>query len=381
MVQLIEGLKRLTLVVPTYRRQDFALRLMAYWSDKGVQVLVLDGTSDCIETSLLAGFSGNIRYIHSPVGIYDRIRQSLPFVQTEYVALAGDDEFYIPSALACCIDELEGDSNLVACCGRSLGFRFENSKVFGRDQYRMLRNYAVIDSEPELRLTHHMGNYVPSLTYAVCRADVWTEAFSSVTEHEFPFFAAFELQFEMIVSVAGKSKVIPELMWLRSHGETTPTRGTDVSLDPEKRFPAWWKDPEKADERELFFEVMSRSFSRFTSGSNDDLRRMVTSGCEVYLEGLSSRHRQSSISRRVLSFVRQAVRERLPEQLKSSIKSILSRHISRPNEYRSLLEAARLLEAEVVVVDFAALNEIRKTVTSFHLNRSKHLNSQNRNVS
>jgi len=156
-------LQRLTLVIPTYERQDFVLRLMNYWLDKGPHLIILDGSAKPIEPARLDIFGSHIQYLHRPVGMYQRLLEALDLVQTEFAVLAGDDEFYVPSAVAACIKELDEDDGLVACCGRALGFSPKNQRVFGSPKYPRLEGYAVDAEGAEERITQHMIDYVPSL--------------------------------------------------------------------------------------------------------------------------------------------------------------------------------------------------------------------------
>jgi glycosyltransferase domain-containing protein len=359
-------LQRLTLVIPTYERQDFALRLMNYWADKGPHLIILDGSARTIAPAKLDVFGSHIQYLHRPVGIYQRLSESLDLIQTEYAALAGDDEFYIPTVVAACIKELDQDDGLIACCGRALGFRPKNQRVVGNPQYPRLEGYAVDAEGAEERVVQHMRDYVPSLVYAICSATQWKTAWKYTLQTEFPFFAAGELQFEMCMAYAGRSRVVPELMWLRSHGETEPVRGTDPSLDVNKRFPGWWADASKEKEHEEFISIMARGFNELLPDEGEDLRGAVIAGAEAYL-GCYEKRKRGRIGLKTLR--RRAVKM-IPGFAKPFLKSVLRglrRHES--DQHAELLQAARVLEGSGVQVDFRELEEIERTIIQFHKNR------------
>ena len=126
-------LEKLTLVMPTYQRQKYALRNMRYWSDTNVTLMVLDGSEDPINSKILNSFGANIVYINDPSSIEQRLNKAHFKINTEYVALIGDDEFYVVSAVKSCIQELEKDDSLIACCGSCLGFYFnkKSSDIYG----------------------------------------------------------------------------------------------------------------------------------------------------------------------------------------------------------------------------------------------------------
>jgi len=361
------NLSRLTLVVPTYERQDFALRCMNYWADKGPYLIVLDGSVKPIRPAKLDFFDSHIQYLHRPVGLYQRLLEALDLVETDFVALAGDDEFYMPSAVEACIKQLDKDDGLVACCGRALGFWPKNQRVFGSPHYPRLKGYAVNAEGAEERVVQHMRDYVPSLVYAICRAQLWKTAWGYTLRKEFPFFASGELQFEMFVAYAGRSKVVPELMWLRSHGETEPVRKTDPSLDVKKQIPGWWADPDKEKEHEEFISIMSRGFSELLPVTSGDLRRAVFTGVEAYLEFYGNH----TNSRGGLTILKRLALKIIPSFAKPFLKSVLRgfwRH--KFGQHAELLQAARVLEESGVRVDFRALEEIQKIIIQFHKNRN-----------
>ena len=61
MKQKSEELNKLSIVIPTFDRQKYALRSMKYWSDNGVpQVHVLDGSKEPIEQKYLEDLGENL---------------------------------------------------------------------------------------------------------------------------------------------------------------------------------------------------------------------------------------------------------------------------------------------------------------------------------
>ena len=108
-------LSDLTIIIISYKRRNYALRSLKYWSGKGVRVHLLDGSAESIPENLLQGLEENITYHHLYKSLFERLRIGPELVETEYSILLGDDEFFLPSALQACIDELEADRSLVAC--------------------------------------------------------------------------------------------------------------------------------------------------------------------------------------------------------------------------------------------------------------------------
>ena len=95
----------LTLIIPTYERQELVLMAMAYWHKQDVELHVIDGSAEPIASSMLP-VSEKIHYHHLPVSLFDRLSYATELVQTPYCSLISDDEFFLPSGLNACIAEL-----------------------------------------------------------------------------------------------------------------------------------------------------------------------------------------------------------------------------------------------------------------------------------
>ena len=347
-------------MVPTCNRQSYALRFMRYWNGKGPTVILVDGSVKPIPREKLQAFDSKVIYLHKPSGIFARLRSAIDLVKTEYVAFAGDDEFFIPSAVVSCINTLEVDRSLVACMGRALGFHPLSSRIQGLHVYPKLRNYALLEDDPFVRTIRHLGDYIPSLIYAVTRVSVWRTVWRAVLEREFNANSVVELQIELAMSYAGKSRVIPELMWLRSFGENMPTRGTDPSMDTSKPFIGFWTDNNLKEDRALFISAMERLFYRLHPCEKRDCREAIVASFDAYLAlYLSVRRERRQASFFPLAIARRLAQFCLPEVSKAFIRSCL-----RPKPH--LIQVAYELRKQDVVVDFNALADIVDILIKFH---------------
>ena len=52
MVRLHNNYEKVSVIIPTYNRQNYAIRQLNYWSETGVCVHVLDGSNESINESL-----------------------------------------------------------------------------------------------------------------------------------------------------------------------------------------------------------------------------------------------------------------------------------------------------------------------------------------
>jgi len=209
-----------------------------------------------------------------------------------------------------------------------------------------------------------MRCYVPSLIYAVCRAPQWKCVWKHTLHKEFNFFAAGELQFEMGMAFAGRSKVISSLMWLRSK-ENQPIRDTDPSYDDSKTFLSWWSEIGNKDDHEEFISVMSRCFHELLPDEGPIPRVFVLAGLQAYLDFYLEFRRLRK------NKLRKWIVNALPEFSKPIFKRLVNHFLPGKLSYHTeLLHSAKCLEGLGVSVDFLALEEIQKTIIQFHENRS-----------
>jgi len=192
---------------------------MQYWSGSNVSIILIDGSQKRIDKDILCKFHKNIIYIHSPKDYSKRIKSFLYKIKTEYVILGCDDEFYIPSALNSCLKNLIKERELSVCGGLVWGFEFNNKSMLGFDVYPERKKIFLSQLNPNIRLQKHFSNYNSTHIYSVCRTDLFKIIVEEVFKKKSPYddcYCIHEILFEFLMCYSGKSKVIPELMTLRS---------------------------------------------------------------------------------------------------------------------------------------------------------------------
>ena len=103
----MDGLEKLSIVIPTYGRQEFVKRQIEYWSGSTATVFIMDGSPQALLREYSEEFASNIRYIHSHSDFFSRMQQATNLIETPYVALLGDDDLFAKSGLRECIAHLE----------------------------------------------------------------------------------------------------------------------------------------------------------------------------------------------------------------------------------------------------------------------------------
>lgn len=366
-LELRNILGRLTIIVPTFNRQKFACRLIDYWAQKGPQIIVLDGSPEPISHSFFLKYPNTIKYIHRPVSLNQRILEALELISTEFAILAGDDEFYIPSALVSCILQMDRNPELAACGGMALGFWPQNNTIMGKTQYPRLRSYAVDADSAEERLVSHMKEYIPCNVYAVCRSKFWKTSFYYALQEEFSFFSAGEIQFEMCMSFAGKSKIIPELMWLRSLSENAPIRGTSPSLNRNITLPDWWNNKNYNFEKNEFIRIMEKAYAEltFSTYSRQYCRKSALNGVEAYIDFCNNLLLKKEKTQKQESVINYSFFKK--KMIMNFLKSYIFRNYctispKKRGKPLNLQLAAKRLEQDGIIVDFEALSEIELSI-------------------
>ena len=342
------NLEKLTIVVYSYNRQKYLERTIRYWLNFDVRLLILDGSK--VKLSCPSLSEKKLKYIHDTRGLYPRMLNSINHINTEFVILACDDEFYLPSVLSACVEFLLKEPSFLSCGGRSIGFRTSKGgkKIFGCEQYPKFRNFCLDDSNVLKRIQSHFSNYVPAHMYSVMRSNKWKIICKHVYEKEYNFFAAMELQMEFLIMVSGKSKIISELMWMRNK-EVSGIRGTSPSTTPTFTIDQWWYDKKFKKEKEDFLCRMKKACDELLNDQNFQLaENEIAVLFEIYIN--------SSTSKKTLY---KKIKNLIPIKIKILIGSILSfRNNFIMNKYKSLADEVNLLEKENVLVNHKDLNQI-----------------------
>lgn len=327
-------LDKLTIIIFTYNRHKYLKRTINYWLRYNVNLLILDGSNKKFENKCLE--SNKIKYIHDKSGLRTRLLSSSKYVKTEFIILSSDDEFYLPSALSNCIKFLLEKSNYVSCGGRALGFLIEKNKIIGMQQYLGLKDFCLNQNDAKERIAFHFANYVPAHFYSVMKTKTWAVISKNIFKKKYNFNDYIELQLEFFVMLLGKSKIIPDLMWLRN--KQIPTISFDL---PTTKINSWWYDENFKKEKILFLNQMKNSCENLLKNKKNKFKfDIIYNLFEIYIE--SSSNIKLNFFRKILNLV--------PIKIKNFIKFCMGKY------KRSLIEEATSLEAQEINVNYKELD-------------------------
>jgi glycosyltransferase domain-containing protein len=274
-------LSRLTIIVPTYNRPGRVRRACRYWGSIGQKTIIMDGSAEPLPDNFFKDIPECIDYRHRPVLMAARLEEAIGAICTPYVALCGDDEFHLPSGLAASIRALDEDPKAVAAMGQCLGFlkdRWGSIRVFNR--YPNMDGVQISSSISRDRVIAQMRHYAPRSIYGVVRREVWHAAMHPFMRHEWSIYAIAELQFELLVAMAGRTRILPVLHWLRSHEVVEGHSGNDPSLSRNVLIQDRWVD---ASFRTSFCTATARAWCAIAGGDEREVSTDVTAGLDAYV--------------------------------------------------------------------------------------------------
>jgi len=135
-----------------------------------------------------------------------------------YVVHSNHDERYTYQGLLACVNELDSDKKLTFCIGQAIAVRKDKSELHFSRSYEKLSKYYNFNNVNQ-RLYYHAAVYVPLAHYSVWRRECYinvTKDTMSIHESLPSSTMMEEVIFELAADLAGNSKAIPQLFWIRN---------------------------------------------------------------------------------------------------------------------------------------------------------------------
>ena len=360
----MDGLEKLSIVIPTYGRHDFVRRQIGYWSDSPVTVHIMDGSSHPIESESLENLSSNIKYRHSNDDFFTRMRAATELINTPYVALLGDDDLFVKSGLRRCVEHLENRAEVFGVVGRSMYFFHQRGVVFGEPKHSEATNYErdIRGGIARLHNLYHPGK-IGAVAYGVFRSDQWKPAIRATYAKKYSSGYVYDTFLRTLLTYTGEIEVVEAVTWLCS-GENPPIKNQS-SFNRSIDLLEWLDDPKFKDE---VIDFKRRLVSEALVIKSQEEAVMV-SAIDFVVGTLEERYRYKA-NRRV------SFREKLPRMIKAmapapvkqAAKSILPRSITRKLDWQGIqfLDCLNLMEQRGVYVDRKEMSNITEMIRAFH---------------
>lgn len=364
-----KDLEKVTIVIPSYERQDYLLRQLIYWYGSGIKLIILDGSSLSLPQNILEFISSwkNITYLHLPISIEARVNQAINYINTPYVALLSDDEFFLKGALKNLVIKLDEDRELSGCIGQSVEFSFDknNKKVKYNKGYPHWE-YSVNHDSIKKRIIYAMSQYNAATAYGLYRKDVWQNGWGDIKKYSCGYTS--EMYQALVTYISGKYIATDELYWLRS-SENIPIETKE--WDRKLRFHEWWKDKKYQLEKEEFLIRLENIILMHDKVSKKEAREIILSAVKVYLDFCDSYFKISWKMRLRLLIVK-FIKIFLPKKLFQKLKSRfgLKHNIQKPLYQNVKYPWLEFTQSNNIEENQKEMIEIEELIKEFHLLKS-----------
>jgi glycosyltransferase domain-containing protein len=260
-----DHLSQLTIVIPSYCRQDYLLRQIAYWSFSNATIVIVDGSPTPLASQLLDLISDvpNIKYLNLTDSYTNRLKEACRHIKTPYAMCLADDDIFLMEGLCHTIDHLNKNSEIVACIGQAIGVDYDDKKMcsYFFPYGDSLENYQVAHKDSVERIHFGINDYRTATSYAVFRAPTFKDVWHSLQMTS--CLEATEYEHAIATYTLGRLATIPNVYWLRSF-ECGPV---DSLIDGSRKldFSTWWYSKEYKHECVDFVSRLAIKLSKNSS--------------------------------------------------------------------------------------------------------------------
>lgn len=205
----INDLENLTLIIPTYNRKEWLLRLVNFYLETNINLIVLDGSP---KPNRVVADTG-VRYIHiSGSNLHERLLYATKFITTKYIAICADDDFLFLRGLKSCVKFLDANPEYSSVQGAYIRFNYD--KFFSwRPDYAHWNKIRILNNNPVERTLQSRKSC--QFLYSTMHANTFKTVVSAFTEVNSGSLTMNELAFNYIVPFLGKYRTLPVIYGAR----------------------------------------------------------------------------------------------------------------------------------------------------------------------
>lgn len=285
-------LKKITIIIPTYNRYPYLLRLLKYYNSYNfnLNLLIIDSSSDVLEIDELKAYLARENVIHQKYDssqLYiEKIADGIRRVDSEYVVLCADDDFIIPSSIASSSEFLDENPDYSSAHGPY--FRHPNAETVKNSDFvlRKVKGRSISEESSAERLKSYlfrMTGHCYHPFYAVHRTHMFNFIWSETAKYKLDL-ALTELFPCCLSLIYGKMKILPVFY---SSRETN-----NYNWLNEERFNQMF-NKEKINKG---IEVISSHLSEKDNTTIEEAREIVDQGIKIYENRLKERFISKKLS-------------------------------------------------------------------------------------
>jgi len=262
-----------SLLVPTFNRSDFVIRLLGYYRDHQFPGQLLIGDSSVGEhaeriQAAIAQLNGQVQVVYRAYpGLKAAacLRELSRLVVTPYAAFLPDDDLYVPEALERGIRFLEAHPDYSAAHGTGLLLKLEGTGAYGTVRSAFPYGLDALEQERASdRLLAHLSHYTV-IPYSVRRTGQFRESLEfdpPIPDASF----ALELFPSSLLAIHGKVKKLDGLFVMHQ-------RYTQQKLLPDHT--EWMTSPQWLPSYEMFQERLTVALARQDGISREEAVSVV----------------------------------------------------------------------------------------------------------
>lgn len=328
-----------------------------------MRVVIADGGSDELGLSSMKS-TASFSHLRSNVNFYDRMLDVVAHVNTDFVAVLGDDDFFSPDGLRRSIQRLDDDASVIGCVGRSVRFFYQDGKILAeqRDPESSEFPADVVTGVQRLYAMYHPGK-IGALFYGVYRAEPWKEVVSTTYSRRFATGYIYDTIIRTLLTFRGPIGIENSLMWFCS-SENPPIRSAP-GMERRVDLLEWLTIPEFELERRSCRALLAQSLS---ATGNEDLGE-IEPAIDFVLGELRRRYElKAHIGMGKRARVRRAVVRSAPRWVKKLGKRIMPRALGRQLDWtvQEIVQLSGQMRSEGIHVSESDMEQITKLVRATH---------------
>ncbi len=294
-------LDRITLVIATKNRHQYLERVIDYYSNSGINILIADATREKYTKQLPPNFS----YSHYPeIHFSTKLDDVFKKINTTYSMLCADDDFIIPEAIEESVRFLEANPDYASAQGYYLGCNYSKNKLFYSLAYRSSIGCDINNESARGRL-EKFNEIDIQFFYCVHKTESLQDIFGYAS-HKLYNLNLLDLFIGYSTLIKGKHKVLPIFYSVREviSGSAGRSDGLDITS----------VSPKYKDQYNAFFSEIVRKLCDRDDISVDEasvfFNRCVKNYIDKYFSGGFSL-KQYSVSLLEHKIIPLAIRKRL----------------------------------------------------------------------
>lgn len=359
----MDSLSRLTIVIPTFGRPDFLRRQIAYWQDSAVRIVIADG--DSTSTFKEDGLdSPSLTYLRLGGDFHGRMLRLADEVNTEFVAVLGDDDFFSQDGLRACLRRLDSDNSVIGCVGRSIRFFYQDGRILAEQRDPESKEFPreVTSGVERLFATYHPGK-IGALFYGVYRSEVWKPVVKAAYSRKYSTGYIYDTIIRTLLTYRGAVGVEESVTWFCS-AENPPVKSAP-GMNRQVDLLEWLVDPRFRTEVEECQQFLIHELSRLNLSTTTELAVAV----HFVFDELRCRYEQKArnntrLGRRFVAYAKRV----FPRPIKRLVKTWAPKRFRAQIDwtFQDLGIVGKQLESVGISVSREDLDRIAQSVLKFH---------------